>query len=157
MGQEGMFPVSRFSTRHQVCHLHHTGGILGVGGGDAQRLLAILERGIKPRKRELVFGGIVCQRGDGEDVVAGQFVDEMGNPRDVAGGRPPLLTRERIKNIWSRTRRDNDRAILWDCFIKFWVTRIKGESGRVHLSIFLDHRARELDALLFNNTTVLLE
>ena len=54
------------------------------------------ERGIQPRQRELSNGRVVRERGDGEDIVGGQVVDEVRDAGDIIRAGAPLATCERV-------------------------------------------------------------
>ena len=50
---------------------------------DADRLQAVFQSRVQARQRVMSGQRIIGQGGDGEDIVAGQFVDEMGDTGDI--------------------------------------------------------------------------
>ena len=150
-----MFLIRLFSTGNNIRHSHHGKRIFVIGSGGTDRFETILESRIQSRDCELIRRRVIRQSGNGEHVVAWKFIDQMRNPRDITRLSASFLTCNRVDNIWSRTRRYNDRAIPWDRFIKFGVACVKGESRRNHLAIFFHDLARKFNPLTFHKTSVL--
>ena len=66
---------------------------------DADRFQAVFQGRVEAGQRKLPGRGIIGQGGDGEDVVPGKFVDEMGNAGDIIRPRASLLTCNRVQDI----------------------------------------------------------
>ena len=84
MRQERMFLIRLFPARNHIRHFHNAVCIFAIGGGHTDRFETILEGRIQPRDCELIRWRIICQSGNGENIIAGKFIDEMCNARDIA-------------------------------------------------------------------------
>lgn len=83
MCQERVFLVCIFSSRHEICHIHDALRALHIGGGDPDRFETIFKGKIQPRDCKLIRRSVIRQVGYGEDIISGQFIDEMCDLRDV--------------------------------------------------------------------------
>ena len=119
----------------------------------------MLQGRVEPRQCELSRRGIVCQRGDREDIVGRQFLDEVRDAGDIVRARPPLATGHRVDDIRRGTARDDDRPILREGAVVFGIAAMEGKGRRQHGPVLLDHGGRELDDLCLglHLATVLLE
>ncbi len=76
--------------------------------------------------------GIVRQCGDGEDVIAGQLIDQVRDAGDIVRAGTALASGHRIDDIRCGTARDDDRPVPRNGPVELWVAAAEGEGGRHH-------------------------
>ena len=143
----------------RIEQLHDRSGVVHILGGAADGLKAVLQRRVKPRQSELPRQCILRQRGDREDIIRRQFLDELRDTGNIVRTGPPWAARTRIDDIRRRTACDQDRPILWKRSVVFGVAAIEGKGRRQHGPEILNHGRRERDdlCLAVHLAAVLLE
>ena len=146
-GDEGPLEVSRLAAGDDAPQLDDLFGIFAGGGIAAHRLEAVLDRRIEARQGEIAGWGILCQGGNGEDIVAGHLIHQVGDASDIVRVRTTLGAGNRVYDERGGAAGDDHRPVVGQSAVKFRVAPVERELGGEDLAKLFHHVAREADDL----------
>ena len=130
---EGALPEGRFAARYQGAHAQDGLALFQARSAAPNRLQAILQRRVKARHAELAGWCVFRGDGQGQDIIARQLVDQVGNAGDILRTRPPHSACLRVQDVRRRACRGHQRAIIGQGPVKTRIAPIVGKARRARV------------------------